>query len=103
MFNSIKKILSTDSEKNDIYYQLSNLVTDLNKVQIINGNYFDKISLKSGITTFINHKLGRKYNGIICVDNPDSSLVFNIRDPNLDATQVGIQSATTKTVAIWVF
>jgi hypothetical protein len=104
MIQAIKKLLSQRvPEVNDIYDQMSRIPTQLNSIPIIDGNYFDGIVLKAGITTSINHGLGQPYKGFIIVKNPNGDVFLD----KTVSTQVGsilsLQCVNSTTIAIWVF
>lgn len=61
----------------------------------------DRISLSTS-QKLISHRLGRRYNGFIVVENSSAVAIRNVRTSQDDA-QIDIRSSGNTTARVWVF
>lgn len=71
---------------------------------LLDGHLLENIGLTGGVDATISHSLGRKLRGWFLVRSTATGTVFDKQDAN-DAPELTLvlQTATTKTISLWVF
>ena len=101
---SFERISVTDPEIQDLQYRLEETLRPVTSSSVIDGNLIEDISLASGTTSKIAHKLGRKLIGWIIVGKDAAQHVYDVNSGKTDLdTYIHLTAGGTVTVNIWVF
>ena len=101
---SFERISVTDPEIKDLQYRLEETLRPVTSSSVIDGNLIEDISLASGTTSKIAHKLGRKLIGWIIVGKDAAQHVYDVNSGKTDLdTYIHLTAGGTVTVNIWVF
>ena len=106
-----RKTLDSSVDLN--FIEVDERIDSINSMPIVNGVVIEDVRLTAGVTTRINHGLGRKLTGWILVDLQGASTTGRIeRDPGTavapepTAEQLWLKATgwgATITVSLWVF
>ena len=101
---SFERISVTDPEIQNLQYRLEETLRPVTSSSVIDGNLIEDISLASGTTSKIAHKLGRKLIGWIIVGKDAAQHVYVVNSGKTDLdTYIHLTAGGTVTVNIWVF
>lgn len=101
---SFERISVTDPEIQNLQYRLEETLRPVTSSSVIDGNLIEDISLASGTTSKIAHKLGRKLIGWIIVGKDAAQHVYDVNSGKTDLdTYIHLTAGGTVTVNIWVF
>ena len=104
VLRSFQKVDTTDVSIREMQYRLEETLRPVTDSSIIDGRLIESISLSSGTTSKIAHKLGRKIIGYIVVGKNAAQHVYDENSGKSDLdTYLHLTSGGTVTVNIWVF
>lgn len=99
----LRQVHSTDRVLQQIQTALKDYTTQLNGVQILDGQLLENVSLAVGANS-IDHKLGRVLNGWFIVRKSAAGDVYDTQDSNSNKNRtLQLVSSAAMTVSIWVF
>ena len=101
---SFERISVTDPEVQNLQYRLEETLRPVTDSSIIGGRIIEDITLASGTTSKIAHKLGRKLIGWAVVGKNAAQHVYDVNSGKTDLdTYIHLTAGGTVTVNIWVF
>ena len=101
---SFERISVTDPEIQNLQYRLEETLRPVTSSSVIDGNLIEDISLASGTTSKIAHKLDRRPIGWIIVGKDAAQHVYDVNSGKTDLdTYIHLTAGGTVTVNIWVF
>ena len=101
---SFERINVTDPEVQNLQYRLEETLRPVTDSSIIDGRVIEDITLASGTTSKIAHKLGRKLIGWVVVGKNAAQHVYDVNSGKTDLdTYIYLTAGGTVTVNIWVF
>lgn len=101
---SFERVSVTDPELQSLQYRLEETLRPVTDSSIIDGRLIEDISLASGTTSKIAHKLGRKLRGWIVTGKNAAQHIYDDNSGKTDLdTYIHLTASGTVTVNIWVF
>ena len=101
---SFERISVTEPEVQNLQYRLEETLRPVTDSSIIGGRIIEDITLASGTTSKIAHKLGRKLIGWVVVGKNAAQHVYDVNSGKTDLdTYIYLTAGGTVTVNIWVF
>ena len=101
---NFQRVDTTDSSVRELQYRLEETFKPLTDSSIVDGRLIENVSLASGSTVKVAHKLGRSIVGYIVVGKNAAQHVYdeNLNKLDLD-TFLHLTASGTVTVNVWVF
>jgi len=101
---NFEKVSTTDPSVREMQYRLEETLRPVTGSSIIDGRLSDDISLASGTTTKIAHKMGRSIIGCIVVGKNAAQHIYDQNSGKSDlGTYLHLTASGTVTVNVWVF
>jgi len=99
-----QRVDTTDPSLREMQYRLEETLKPVTGSSIVDGRLIKDISLASGTTTKIAHKLGRSIVGWIVVGKSAAQHVYDENSAKSDlGTYLYLTAGGTVTVNVWVF
>lgn len=100
----LKKIKGTTPELSRLQSNLENWVASVQQSGLNNGVLLQSISLSTGGTNAVEHKLGRAPSGWILVRKRSTADVWDSQDTNIFKTKsLALECSANVIVDLWVF
>lgn len=101
---SLKKINGSTNELSRLQSNLENWAVSIQKSGLNDGVLLQNISLTTGATSSIEHKLGRAPVGWIIVRQRANAQVWDSQDANIFKTKsLALECSADVTIDLWVF
>jgi len=101
---SFQRVDTTDSSMREMQYRLEETLRPVTDSSIIDGRLIEDVSLASGTTSKIAHRLGRSIIGWIVVGKNAAQHVYDENSGKSDlGTYLHLTASGTVTVNVWVF
>jgi hypothetical protein len=101
---SFQRVDTTDSSMREMQYRLEETLRPVTDSSIVDGRLIEDVSLASGTTSKIAHKLGRSIIGWIVVGKNAAQHVYDENSGKSDlGTYLHLTASGTVTVNVWVF
>ena len=101
---SFQRVDTTDPSIREMQYRLEETLRPVTSSSIVNGRLIEDVSLASGTTSKIAHKLGRSIIGWIVVGKNAAQHVYDENSGKSDlSTYLHLTASGTVTVNVWVF
>ena len=101
---SFQRIDTTDPSMRELQYRLEETLRPVTDSSLVDGVLIKDISLASGTTTKVAHKLGRSVIGWIVVGRNAAQHVYDVNSGKTDLdTYIHLTAGGTVTVNVWVF
>lgn len=93
-----KKIEITNQEK------IAKLRKEQENNLLRDGNLIENVALDTTVSTFVSHKLGKKYQGYVIVEKDANAVIYTDTATEFDKTKfLKLKTSANTTVTIWVF
>lgn len=103
MIRGFKKYGGTDLE-NQIQDAVGDSLSQIAGSAIINGVLIKNVSLSTGATNFVAHKLGRDPQGWIIVRQRANAIVWDAQDQNqLKSRTLALEASANVVCDLWIF
>ena len=101
---SFQRVDTTDSSMREMQYRLEETLRPVTDSSIVDGRLIEDVSLASGTTSKIAHRLGRSIIGWIVVGKNAAQHVYDENSGKSDlGTYLHLTASGTVTVNVWVF
>lgn len=97
----LRETIFTDQVLTQFQGAVKDQFSQIKQVPFMNGALFSGVTLTSGSSNTLNHKLGRQATGYMILQNTANSNIWN--DTISGSTSIGLHASVTTTVSVWVF
>jgi hypothetical protein len=103
-FKGFKKVASGNEDTAKLQERLDEFFVPISKCPLIDGVLLTNISIPTGSTVTVSHKLGRELIGWMIVRNRSQAIIWDSQDANVFKQRtLALNSSANTVVDLWVF